>query len=114
MVDERIYTERELREIQNGAAAYDRLSEAQLAKQREYSERPLQKRDVVNEIYQAIEEDNLDYIHFLAEEIGVMNRVRETFRDNQEIQDYATLFIILDHEQVQKLTEEIERGRQKI
>ena len=114
MVDPRIYTERELREIQNGAAAYDRLSEAQLAKQREYSERPLRKRDVVKEIYQAIEEDNLDYIRFLAEEIGVMNKIRETFRDDQEIQDYTTYFIIMDYEKIRTITEEIERGRQKI
>jgi len=113
MVDERIYTPAELREIQNGVAAYDRLSEAQLAKQREYAEKPLQKRDVIKEIYEEIESDNLDTIRFLAEEIGVMLRVRETFRDNQEIRDYTTYFIIMDHEKIRMLTEEIERGREK-
>jgi len=47
---------------------------------------------VIKEIYEEIESDNLDTIRFLAEEIGVMLRVRETFRDNQEIRDYTTYF----------------------
>ncbi len=114
MVGTCIYTKHELREIQTGAAAYDRLSEAQLAQQREYTERPLQKRDVIKEIYEEIERDNLDTLRFLAEDIGVMNKIRETFRDNQDIQDYMTYFIIMDHEQMQMLTEEIERDREKV
>lgn len=111
MVDDRIYTEREAREIQAGAAAYDRLSEAQLAEQREYAARPLRKRDVIKEIYDAIEADNLDALRFLAEDIGVMNKVREAFRGDQEIQDYATYFIIMDNDQMQRLMEEIEGDR---
>lgn len=114
MVDDRIYTPNELREIQAGAAAYDRMSDAQLAEQREYAGRPFQKRDIAKEIYQAIEEDNLDYIRFLAKDIGVMNRIREAFRDDEEIQGWAKYVTILIHDRIQELTEEIKRDRQKI
>jgi len=114
MVDARIYTKSELQQIQNGAAEYDRLSDTQMAAAKEYAERPFQKRNIVSEIYQNIEEDNLDYIRFLAVEIGTMNRVRETFRNDQEIQDYTTYFIIMDYEKIRMLTEEIERDREKI
>lgn len=114
MVDARIYTKSELQQIQNGAAAYDRLSDAQMAAAKEYAERPLQKRDIAGEIYQAIEDDNLDTLRYLAEDIGVLNRLRETFRDNKEIQEWAKHLIMLDYEKMKEISEEIENDRNKV
>jgi len=110
MVDARIYTKRELQEIQNGARAYDRMAEVQLAKDKEYAARPLQKRDIIKEIYQAIEADNIDTLTFLGEEIGVLNRVRETWRDDAEIQEYAKYLELMDQQIMNELMEEIVNG----
>jgi predicted HAD superfamily hydrolase len=110
MVDPRICTENELRQIQAGARAYDRMTETQLAKAKEYAESPLQKRDVVNEIYDEIEADNLDTLSFLARDIGVLNKVRETFRNDPEIQEYTKYLIMMNNERMNELMEEIANG----
>lgn len=105
MVDPRIYTAAEYRKIQEGARAYDEASRKQLE-----AETALQEVDIIGDIYREITEDNMDAISFLAQDIGVLNRVRATWRDNEGIQEYAKYLIMVENEKMNELMEEIAHG----
>lgn len=105
MVDPRIYTAAEYRKIQAGARAYDEASRKQLEGQQ-----PKPEPDAIEEIYREITEDNMNTISFLAQDIGALNKVRATWRDNQDIQDYAKYLIMVENEKMNELMEEIAHG----
>lgn len=105
MVDPRIYTAAEYRKIHDGAKAYDEASLKQLEGQQ-----PKPEPDAIEEIYREITEDNMDAISFLAQDIGVLNRVRATWRDNEGIQEYAKYLIMVENEKMNELMEEIAHG----
>jgi len=70
-----------------------------------------QRVSIIPELYQAIEEDNLDTISFLGQDIGIMMKVRERFRDNHIICEYCEYFIRLDQAEMEAIREEIDNDR---
>jgi hypothetical protein len=116
MVDPEIapfYTDAELREIEAGCVEYDRIAAEQLAADKEYAERPFKKHDYRKELDEEIEQFNIEYLQYLAMDIGLLNKIREQWPDNPEIQEYAKYIIILEHEQMKEISEELENGRSK-
>lgn len=116
MVDPQIapfYTDAELREIEAGCAEYDRFCEAQLAADKEYAERPFKNYDYEREMAELIERENLDWLQMLSRSIAILNKIREAYPDNEELQEYTKYLIILDHEKMKEISEEFENGRSK-
>ena len=64
------------------------------------------------ELLRAFEEDNLKFIAWESETIGVLSRVKETFRDNV-MQQWCDYFISISQYEIENLTKEIEDDRRK-
>jgi len=111
MVDPRIYTEAEYKSIVDGAAEYDRQAAKEIATQEEYAKRPHEKYDLAAEVYKNIKDDNMDTLKFLGEDIGMIRKVMERFRDDSEIQERGAALIYIEQELMREITQEIINGR---
>jgi len=100
------YTEREQREIEAGAAAYDEMCREELKAEMPEVFNPL------IELYRAFEKINLEAIRFYQEDIGTLAKVRELFPDSQEIRDRVRDLINLEAFAIEELKKEIENDRE--
>lgn len=87
---------------------------AQVEAERAVTARSQQSVSIIPGLYQAFEKENLDTIAFLANDIGVMMKVRERFRGHQNIRDYCDYFIRIDQAEMEQLSEEIENDRRTL
>ena len=62
--------------------------------------------------YEEIERDNLAAIRDLQKEMGEMNRIREDFSEDWEIQELTRVIIFEEARIIEQLTEEIRNARQ--
>lgn len=102
------YTEREQREIEAGARAYDEICRREIAAQDETSETV----DPFKELYLAFEDMTLETIRFYQEDIGALVKVRETFIHSQEIRELVRDLINMETLTIEDLKKEIENGRE--
>jgi DNA repair ATPase RecN len=87
---------------------------AQIEAQRTAESRVTTETGLAHEIYQAIEEDNIDTISFLGQNIGTMMKVRERFGSNREIKERAEYFIRIFQAELEEIAEEIENDRRTL
>jgi hypothetical protein len=62
--------------------------------------------------YEEIEKDNLASIRYLQKDMGEMNRIREEFSEDWEIQELTRMIIFEEAKIIEELTEEIRHARQ--
>lgn len=62
--------------------------------------------------YEEIEKDNLVTIRHLQKDMGEMNRVREDFSEDWEIQELTRVIIFEEARIIEQLMEEIRHARQ--
>ena len=62
--------------------------------------------------YEEIEKGNLAAIRYLQKDMGEMNRIREDFSEDWEIQELTRLIIFDEARIIEKLTEEIKHARE--
>lgn len=101
------YTAGELRDIEAGAAAYDRQCEAALR-----PETTPAHLDVYAETQQAIENDRLEHLTFLHEEIADMVRVREQFPGSNHNKQMTEHIIRVRQVEIENILEEIYEYRE--
>lgn len=111
MVDPRIYTEAEYKSIVDGAAEYDRQAAKEIAAQKAYEAAPHEQYDMAADVYKNIKDDNMDTLKFLGEDIGVIRKVMERFRDDSAIQERGAALIFVEQELMREITQEIINGR---
>lgn len=103
------YTARELREIEAGAATYDRWQEAELRQQAA----PLHNHEGSDELRQTIEKDKQEHLAFLNEDIGALLKVRERFQYSSFIQQMTGHLIRVRQADIESIAEEIYERRKE-
>jgi hypothetical protein len=73
-----------------------------------------QQVSLVPDSYREFEKRNLDQIAFYASVIGILMKVREQFRDNQRICEFAEYFIRINQADMENISEEIENDRRTL
>lgn len=107
--DKLFYTSRELRDIEAGAAAYDRRQEAELRQEAA----TLRHHEGGDELRQVIEKDRFEDLAFLHEDIAGLGRIREQFPKNSAIQQMAEHLIRLRQLEIDTIAEEIHERRKE-
>ena len=107
--DKLFYTARELRDIEAGAAAYDRRQEEELRQEAA----TLHHHDGGDELHRVIEKDRFEHLAFLHEEIAELGRVRERFPGNSFIQQMAEHQIRVRQTEIETIVEEIHERRKE-
>ncbi len=69
--------------------------------------------DTLAAFYEEIEKDNLAAIRDLQRDMGEMNRIREEFSEDWEIQELTRVIIFEEARIIEELTEEIRHARQE-
>ena len=69
---------------------------------------------LLTEFYRERTEDNQAYISYLARDIGEMNRIREVYLDDWEIEELTRHIAFLEGQIMEVLREEIEDDQRKI
>ena len=65
-------------------------------------------------IYQQFEKDNMQYIAWEGEAIGVFSKLKETWPDDNKMQQWCDYFIRIAQYEIENITEEIEDDRRTI
>jgi len=68
--------------------------------------------DTLAAFYEEIEKDNLARIRGLQKDMGEMNRIREDFSEDWEIQELTRVIIFDEARIIEELTEEIKHARE--
>lgn len=68
---------------------------------------------LITEFYKDRIEDNQAYIHYLAQDIGEMNRIREGCQD-WELEDVIRHIIFLENQIIEHLRKEIQLDRKAV
>ena len=68
--------------------------------------------DPIAAFYEEIEKDNLATIRGLQKDMGEMNRIREDFSEDWEIQELTRVIIFDEARIIGELTEEIRHARE--
>jgi hypothetical protein len=76
--------------------------------------RTQQQVSLVADSYQEFEKENLDTMASLASDIGCMQKLRERFRDNQQIRELAEYFIRINQADMEFISEEISHDRRTL
>lgn len=104
------YSDKELKEIESGIVAYDKLCTDQEREELEYSQRPFKTFNV----YEIFEGEDLDTLMFLNEEISFLVKLREKFIKNKDIKKKCEHLIIVNQVAVDDILEDIKYDRRQI
>jgi hypothetical protein len=64
-----------------------------------------------NELYEVIENDNLDFIRQTQQDIALLIAVRERFPNETELQERIKALINVERQEIETLSEVIRNGR---
>jgi hypothetical protein len=64
-----------------------------------------------NELYEVIENDNLDFIRQTQQDIALLIAVRERFPNETELQERIKALIYVERQEIETLSEVIRNGR---
>lgn len=103
------YTARELREIEAGAATYDRQQEAELRQEAA----TLHHHDSGNELRRVIEKDRFEHLAFLHRDIAELVRIQERFQYSSFIQQMTGHLIRVRQADIESIAEEIYERRKE-
>jgi hypothetical protein len=70
--------------------------------------------DLITEFYEERADKNLAYIRHLVRDTGEMNRIRERFSGDWELEELVRHSVFLENQISQSLMEEIERDQRAI
>ena len=110
------FTDADVRKFEAGARAYDEMV-ARKIKADEQAAADIEKRidgssNHIADLYQLFETENMDYLNELHQEIGLYKAIRETFPENDSIEQWTDYFIRLNGAIIENVMEDIRRDRE--
>ena len=69
---------------------------------------------LIDEFYRERIEDNLAFLRYLAGDIGEMNRIREAYGGDWEMQELTRAIIFLEAQTIEELKERVQNERDEL
>jgi RNase adaptor protein for sRNA GlmZ degradation len=105
-------TDKERVELERNLAEYEQRCEQERARDAEYAARPFRTDNWIPDLYDEFIRRNTQYISECHQTIGVLIRVRERFRSDQEMQQLIRELIDYEQSEIDMLMKEIERDKE--